>query len=67
MEDPQEKAFVWLLKEDSMTVHKTMITAGEITGSENIVVLDGLKAGEKIATSGITKLQDGMKVRIWEE
>ena len=67
MEDPQEKAFVWLLKEDTMTVHKTMITAGEITGSDNIEVLEGLKAGDKIATSGITKLQDGMKVRIWEE
>ncbi len=66
MEDPQEKAFVWVLKED-MTVHKTMVTVGEMTGSDDIIVLDGLTDGERIVTSGITKLQEGMTVRIWED
>jgi multidrug efflux pump subunit AcrA (membrane-fusion protein) len=50
-----------------MTVHKTMVTVGEMTGSDNILVRDGLTGGEQIVTSGITKLQEGMKVRIWEE
>jgi len=67
MEDAQEKAFVWLLKENDMAVHKTEITVGEMTGSDSIIVLEGLKSGDKIATSGITKLEEGMKVRIWEE
>jgi RND family efflux transporter MFP subunit len=67
MEDPQEKAFVWVLKKEDMTVHKTMVTVGEMTGSDNILVRDGLTGGEQIVTSGITKLQEGMKVRIWEE
>ena len=67
MEDPQEKAFVWVLKKDEMTVHKTAVTVGEMTGSDSILVTDGLKGGEQIVTSGITKLQDGMKVSIWKE
>ena len=67
MEDPQEKAFVWILKKDAMTVHKTEVTVGEMTGSDGILVLDGLEGGEQIVTSGIAKLQEGMKVRIWEE
>jgi RND family efflux transporter MFP subunit len=67
LEDPQENAFVWILKKDAMTVHKTAVSVGEMTGSEGIVVLDGLTGGEQIVTSGIAKLQEGMKVRIWEE
>ncbi|MBC2711643.1 MAG: efflux RND transporter periplasmic adaptor subunit [Desulfosarcina sp.] len=67
MEDPQEKAFVWVLKKEDMTVHKTAVTVGEMTGSDSILVLDGLEGGEQIATSGVTKLQDGMKVSIWKE
>jgi hypothetical protein len=38
-----------------------------MTGSDGILVLDGLTGGDQIVTSGIAKLQDGMKVRIWEE
>lgn len=67
MEDPQEKAFVWVLKKEGMTVHKTEVTVGEMTGSKNILILKGLTGGEVIVTSGLTKLQEGMKVSIWKE
>lgn len=66
MEDPQENAFVWVLKKEDMTVHKTVVKVGEMIGSDGILVLEGLKGGEQIATSGIAQLQDGMKVSIWE-
>jgi multidrug efflux system membrane fusion protein len=67
MEDPKEKAFVWVLKKEGMTVHKTQVTVGEMTGSKNILILKGLTGGEVIVTSGLTKLQEGMKVSIWKE
>ena len=67
MEDPQEKTFVWVLKPETMTVHKTQIKAGEMTGSKNILILEGLTGGEQIVTSGVTKLQEDMKVSIWKE
>lgn len=67
LEDPREKAFVWVLKKDQMTVHKTAVTVGEMTGSDSILVIDGLKGGEQVVTSGVTKLKDGMKVSIWKE
>ncbi len=67
MEDPKEKAFVWVLKKEGMTVHKTEVIVGEMTGSKNILILKGLTGGEVIVTSGLTKLQEGMKVSIWKE
>lgn len=67
MEDPKGKAFVWVLKKEGMTVHKTEVIVGEMTGSKNILILKGLTGGEVIVTSGLTKLQDGMKVSIWKE
>jgi multidrug efflux system membrane fusion protein len=67
MEDPQENAFVWVLKKEEMTVHKTEVTVGEMTGSKNILILKGLTGGEQIVTSGLTKLREGMKVSIWKE
>ena len=67
LEDPQEKAFVWTLDNDKMTVHKKKVTAGEMTGANSILILDGLTGGETVVTSGVTKLREGMKVSIWKE
>ena len=67
MEDPQEKAFVWLLDRETMAVRKQAVTAGEMTGADRIEILDGLDGGETLVTSGVTKLREGMKVRIWKE
>ncbi len=66
MEDAEEFAFVWRLEKEKMTVHKTRIKVAEMTGSSGITVLEGLKGGDRIVISGLTKLQEGMKVRIWE-
>ena len=67
MEDPQERAFVFVLDPEKMTVHKTMVTVGEMTGSTGIQVLDGLKGDEQVVTSGVSKLREGMRVSIWKE
>jgi RND family efflux transporter MFP subunit len=63
----EDEAFVWVVDSDKMTVHKQQVTVGPMTGTENIVVHNGLQTGEIIVIAGVTQLQDGMKVRLWEE
>jgi RND family efflux transporter MFP subunit len=64
--DPEKIPYVWVLNESDMTVKKTKVQIGELTGSDGIVILDGLRQGEKVVTAGITSLRDGMKVSIWD-
>ncbi len=66
LNDADGKSYVWVLDKKTMTVHKTPVKLGALTGSEDIVVTEGLKGGETIVTAGVTKLRDGMKVRIWK-
>ena len=66
-EAADKKPYVWVLNEKDMTVRKAGIHAGEMTGSDGIVILEGLSGGEKIVTSGVTRLKEGMKVSIWKE
>ncbi|BBO69470.1 hemolysin D [Desulfosarcina alkanivorans] len=65
-EGADQKPYVWVL-ESQMTVSKKGVRVGEMTGSEDIVILEGLSGGEKIVTSGVTKLKEGMQVSIWKE
>ena len=59
--DSQEDPYVWVVDEDSMTVTKLPVEAGQITG-DRIVVAEGLEGGEAIAMSGVHQLTDGMEV-----
>ncbi len=63
--DSEKTPFVWILDEADMIVKKTTVRIGALTGSENIVILDGLKLGEKVVTAGVSKIRAGMKVSIW--
>ena len=53
---------VWLVNGDTSRVQSRPIVAGAIQGSD-IVVLEGLQAGDRIATSGLGHLYEGMLVR----
>ena len=59
--DSEERPFVWLVDEESMTVSKLPVEVGEVTGGR-IVVTEGLKTGEAIAMSGVHLLTEGTKV-----
>ena len=59
--------YVWGIDKENLTAKKLMVKIGPLTGSENVVVQEGLSGGEIIAVAGVTKLAEGMKVRIWEE
>ena len=65
--DPGGKSYVWVVEPKDMTVHKREVKVGSLTGSENIIIQEGLKGGEKIAVAGVLKLQEGMKVRLWDQ
>ena len=65
--EPDGKSFVWIVDPKEMSVRKQEVKVGMISGSENIDVTEGLEGGETIAVAGILQLQDGMKVRVWEQ
>lgn len=59
--DEQGNSTVWKINPASMTVSRTVIQLGDLTGA-NIRVLSGLQEGDRIATSGVHNLREGMQV-----
>jgi RND family efflux transporter MFP subunit len=64
--DETGEAFVWVVDPETMTVKRTPVVAGGLTG-EDIAIQSGLAGGEQIATSGVHQLRDGMQVRRFEK
>ncbi|HXV59222.1 MAG TPA: efflux RND transporter periplasmic adaptor subunit [Vicinamibacteria bacterium] len=54
---------VWVVDSQAMTVASRAVTTGELTGSDSIVIASGLQPGERIATTGVAQLSEGMKIR----
>lgn len=65
--EPNGKSFVWVVDKKELTVRKQQVSVGMISGSANIDVKEGLEGGETIAVAGILQLQEGMKVRLWDQ
>jgi membrane fusion protein (multidrug efflux system) len=57
----QNKKFVYILGKDNK-VKYTEIKVDPQNDGNNYIVTDGLKAGDKYVTNGITKLNDGMEI-----
>ena len=66
LNDADGKNYVWVFNADSKTVTKTAVELGNLEGSENALVTGGLEGGEEVVMAGVTKLQDGLEVRPWE-
>jgi len=60
------KAYVWLINEATGEVHQQLITLGE-TLSSGLIVTEGIKTGDWVATAGVHFLREGMKVRIMQD
>ncbi len=56
--------YVWVVQKDSMQVTKRAIKIAQDIG-ETIQVLEGLDAGDKIVSAGVSYLSEGMTVRPW--
>ena len=67
LNDAENNSYVWVLDLESKTVHKTLVRINRLEGSSNIIIEEGLQGGETIIIAGVTKLQEGMKVRPWDK
>jgi RND family efflux transporter MFP subunit len=54
---------VWIIERESMTVSMRKVTTGELTGSDEIEIVEGVETGETVAVTGVTQLREGDKVR----
>jgi len=61
-EDGSDKQFVWIIN-DQLTVEKRAVTIGELS-RDQILVTQGLTAGERIVTAGVHYLQPQQQVRL---
>jgi membrane fusion protein (multidrug efflux system) len=58
----QNKKFIYLVGSDNKVKYSEIKVDVQNDGN-NYIVTDGLKAGEKYVTNGITKLSDGMEIK----
>ncbi len=56
---------VWVVDDDNR-VHRRRVTLGGLMGSSDVVVLDGVTAGERVVSAGVYKLVDGERVKVVE-
>ena len=58
----QNKKFIYLVGNDNKVKYSEIKVDAQNDGM-NYIVTDGLKAGDKYVTNGITKLSDGMEIK----
>ena len=61
--DEKSQSHVWIIKQPDNIVHARRVTTGELSGSDQIQILDGIESGEVIAIAGVSQLREGMQVR----
>jgi len=63
-DDGEDQAtFVWLVDEQSSTVHARKVVPGDLTVRGGVLV-EGLEPGERVVTAGAHHLRDGQEVRV---
>ncbi len=63
---PDDKSYVWIVNEDSMTISRREVTLGYL-GNQGILVKAGVKAGEWVVTAGVSFLHEGQKIKLLQE
>ena len=61
--DEVGKSYVWVVDTQSNTVSRRAVVTGDLSGTASILVTGGLKAGEMIAVSAVSRLREGMAIR----
>ncbi len=62
-DDENQGKFLWVVDPESMTVSRRAVTTGELTGTDQIIIVSGLEAGETVAVSAVSRLSEGMQIR----
>jgi len=60
--DASGKAHIWIVDKESMIVQRRPVKAGDLTGTDSIEILEGIKSGEIVAVSGVSRLREGLQV-----
>ena len=61
--DEAGKANVWVVDPEKKRIQRRKVTTGDLTGSASIEIIEGLKNGEMIAVSGVSRLRENMLIR----
>jgi RND family efflux transporter MFP subunit len=64
--DPDENSHVWVVDEGAMTVTRRAVRVGPVTGTDEIIILEGLSSGERVVTAGVAQLREGFPIRLME-
>ncbi len=62
--DPAGMQMVWVVDPDTLAVTGRQVTAGNLRGTDQIQIVSGLTAGDRIAVSAVTRLQEGTKISL---
>lgn len=55
--------YVWVIGKDNI-VERRRVVLGELTGENSVIIVDGLKAGERVVSAGVYHLTNGERVRL---
>ena len=56
--------FVFVYNPQTQQVERRKISEKELVGKDEVVIMKGLKAGERVVTAGATRLVDGQQVKV---
>lgn len=65
--DDSSAEYLFVYNPKTGTVSKRGVTVGRFAGKENVVVTSGLQSGELVVSAGVTRIADGMRVKLIEE
>jgi RND family efflux transporter MFP subunit len=60
--DSVGKSFVWIVDQETLKVQRRSVKIGALSGSDKIEISEGLKSGEIVAITGVSRLREGMQV-----
>jgi len=60
--DEAGKPHVWVVDAQDNTVQKRAVETGDLSGADGIRVISGLKTGEMLAVSAVSRLREGMAI-----
>ena len=58
--------YVWVVDQAEMTIQRTEVKVGPVTGTAEVTILSGLSLGDRIVVAGVTTLREDMKVTLME-
>jgi multidrug efflux pump subunit AcrA (membrane-fusion protein) len=59
----ETKPAVWVVEAKDKCVHRREIKIARYT-PDSVIVIDGLKSGERVVTAGVQELHEGQEVKL---